>query len=769
MKTHKNNKRPKKNGKKTRSKKQKGGTIFTPTTKEELKNAVMRWVDGDRDSLGNISEWNTSNITDMSNLFYELNDFNEDISRWDVSNVKNMEGMFNEAKAFNQPIGNWKVSNVTNMADMFNAAKAFNQPIGGWDVSNVKNMQYIFMSAITFNQPIGDWNVSSVIDMECMFYKAEAFNQPIGNWDVSNVTNMDGMFWIAKSFNQPIGDWDVSKVTNMTDMFNGANDFNQPIGNWDVSNVTKMRDMFNNSGYTHEQPSVESSKQRIQDKQNLDNLHKDVVSNTKKLNMSESTRKVLSLKPEQGPGIENIKEFLGGKKVKKKHSKKQKGGMTKEEWLASIGVELNNTKDVLNGFDNNSDSDSDSDDEEELEARRLFEEKLKAIKKARKEKKMKAKKEKNKAELEHKLIYNIEYKNDKGKDLNISGITIPKGTILFRKSMDINSDYCGYPNSENMYLIHTDTNVFFYFYPFYSDIIDATDDQMTNKMFYLTRDIQLLNLTNTSKFNKENRSDNDEPDVYTSCGDKHTGLKEYDPCLPNKFMKSYPDIMGFLAIADIDAGVHRKIYHNEPVYQNKSEKDEALFYSVLWEDEYNVGAPEVILHPFQKRIEEDYSEGGLVQSIDDCNKHPKNYELLEESSKENSIVSILNEYLRPEGKNNKHITIFSPLKLFVLYEELDDKYKKSCVPLIMDIKSKLQTFQKTDLYKDDMVPFHRVNVNPGTNETFNETIFKTRTKKQNAGKKGKKTRKNNKRPKKNGRKTHSKKKRSRKNRTNKKI
>ena len=107
-------------------------------------------------------------------------------------------------------------------------------------------------------------------------------------------------------------------------MFNGANDFNQPIGNWNVSNVTKMRDMFNNSGYTHEEPSVERSKQRIQDKQNLDNLHEDVVSNTNKLNMSESTRKVLSLKPEQGPGIENIKEFLGGKKVKKTHSKKKR-------------------------------------------------------------------------------------------------------------------------------------------------------------------------------------------------------------------------------------------------------------------------------------------------------------------------------------------------------------------------------------------------------------------------------------------------------------
>ena len=135
-------------------------------------------------------------------------------------------------------------------------------------------------------------------------------------------------------------------------------------------------------------------------------------------------------------------------------------------------------------------------------------------------------------------------------------------------------------------------------------------------------------------------------------------------------------------------------------------------------------------------------EHGVVQSIEDCEKLPKNYELLEESNTENSIVSILNEYLRPKGKNNKHITIFSPLKLFVLYEELDDKYKKSCVPLIMDIKSKLQTFQTND--KDDMVPFHRVDINEiyhDTNRTFNETIFNTTRRSKRGGKSKRKSKK----------------------------
>jgi surface protein len=45
--------------------------------------------------------------------------FNEDISNWDVSNVTNMSWMFFGGKAFNQDISKWDVSNVTNMARMF--------------------------------------------------------------------------------------------------------------------------------------------------------------------------------------------------------------------------------------------------------------------------------------------------------------------------------------------------------------------------------------------------------------------------------------------------------------------------------------------------------------------------------------------------------------------------------------------------------------------------------------------------------------------------
>ena len=60
----------------------------------------------------------TSLITDMSGVFQNNINFDQDISSWDVSNVTNMTGMF-RASPFNQDISSWDVSNVTNMDVMF--------------------------------------------------------------------------------------------------------------------------------------------------------------------------------------------------------------------------------------------------------------------------------------------------------------------------------------------------------------------------------------------------------------------------------------------------------------------------------------------------------------------------------------------------------------------------------------------------------------------------------------------------------------------------
>lgn len=182
---------------------------------ETLKVAVREWLSdsvASESKYGPISNWDTSQVTNMSNLFFSAKAlaFNQPLNDWDVSNVTCMKMMFFNAQAFNQPLNDWDVSNVANMNCMFNGAMAFNQPLNNWNVSNVTDMGSMFFKAMAFNQPLNNWNVSNVVVMDRLFYEAYVFNHPLNDWDVSSVKDFDFMFFYAKAFNQPLNDWKLS-------------------------------------------------------------------------------------------------------------------------------------------------------------------------------------------------------------------------------------------------------------------------------------------------------------------------------------------------------------------------------------------------------------------------------------------------------------------------------------------------------------------------------------------------------------------------------
>ena len=80
------------------------GYAKTPITDANIQTAVDLWVSDSAaatTTYGNISDWDVSQVTDMSDLFYDKTNFNTDISGWDVSNVTNMYSMFFNASAFN--------------------------------------------------------------------------------------------------------------------------------------------------------------------------------------------------------------------------------------------------------------------------------------------------------------------------------------------------------------------------------------------------------------------------------------------------------------------------------------------------------------------------------------------------------------------------------------------------------------------------------------------------------------------------------------------
>ena len=74
----------------------------------------------------NISNWDTSSVTNMSYLFYNADgnssSFNQDLSKWNTSSVTHMNWMFKNLRSFNRDLlttsESWDVSNVVNMNGM---------------------------------------------------------------------------------------------------------------------------------------------------------------------------------------------------------------------------------------------------------------------------------------------------------------------------------------------------------------------------------------------------------------------------------------------------------------------------------------------------------------------------------------------------------------------------------------------------------------------------------------------------------------------------
>ena len=239
---------------------------------------------------GAISTWNTSGITDMSDLFEDKTQFNADISNWNVSNVTDMSGMFDDCAAFNQDISGWDTGNVTTMNRMFWDCAAFNQDLSGWDISSLVDppssesyndaLKETFRGATSFNTslngwvlpptvvrlqgtfansgynaPLDQWDVSNITRMLQVF-EVSTFNQDITGWDVSNVTSMGGMFKFNTAFNQEIGNWDVSSLESTNGMFYGATAFNKSLANWNAPNLSQIGEMFRQSNFNQPLPDL---------------------------------------------------------------------------------------------------------------------------------------------------------------------------------------------------------------------------------------------------------------------------------------------------------------------------------------------------------------------------------------------------------------------------------------------------------------------------------------------------------------------------------
>lgn len=194
-----------------------GGNLIKPFRDNyDLKCAVFNYFDNFNlnkraeviKMYGNITNWNTTEITDMTEIFKDkrpiLGVDNLIVLKWDTKNVTTMEKMFYGCK-LNFKIEFTTTMNVENMSYMFYDATKFNEPLlESFNTNNVTNMSFMFCGASIYNQPLPiSFKTNYVKNMRSMFQNAINYNHPI-IFNTENIENVREMFDNAISFNQPI-------------------------------------------------------------------------------------------------------------------------------------------------------------------------------------------------------------------------------------------------------------------------------------------------------------------------------------------------------------------------------------------------------------------------------------------------------------------------------------------------------------------------------------------------------------------------------------
>ena len=173
-----------------------------------------------------LSSFDTSNVTDMSDMFYTYwmdDGYSEleklDLSSFNTSKVTNMSNMFGYQRRIEElDLSSFDTSNVTNMSNMFS------------DCRNLKSIN------------LNSFNTSKVTNIRSMFtWCSELEELDLSMFEINNILDLSSMFSNCRKLKTlDISNFNTNQTTNMSYMFNNDENLETVyVGNeWNTDNVT---------------------------------------------------------------------------------------------------------------------------------------------------------------------------------------------------------------------------------------------------------------------------------------------------------------------------------------------------------------------------------------------------------------------------------------------------------------------------------------------------------------------------------------------------
>jgi surface protein len=204
----------------------------------------------DPNAVQSIEFTENTNASNIGWMFSHLPNLQKIVGISKLNYSGNAEGMFNTDPSLKTIyFTNFDTSKITNMRDMFSYSGFQELDLSGFNTSNVTSMWAMFDASDQLkNLNIDHFDTQKVTNMGFMFYNNPMSILNVSSFDTSNVTNMEGMFDSTNNLTViDLSNFNTSKVSTMEYMFTGSNISNLDLSSFNTANVTNMHGMFQNA------------------------------------------------------------------------------------------------------------------------------------------------------------------------------------------------------------------------------------------------------------------------------------------------------------------------------------------------------------------------------------------------------------------------------------------------------------------------------------------------------------------------------------------